>query len=158
MTSPPTISPQQMNILRAVTSMAWADGVLEPAEIEVMSTQLAARFAPDPSQQPALSQQIQDYFNQRIPLAEVLPKITQENDRRLILKLGYLVIAASARTPDEPRVNLEEQAAFRSLVEQLALPASVVQAVSAEIQSDPADTSVDPLTALVQGFSSHYGS
>lgn len=156
-TPPPAITPKQMNLLRAVTAMAWSDGVLEPAEIELMATRLSQRFASDPSQQDDLAQEIRHYFDQQIPLDEVLPKITEDSDRRLILKLGYLVIAASARSPEEPTVNMQEQAAFTQLVHHLGLPPETVHQVSEEAQSELADPEVEPIEALVNGFSTHYG-
>lgn len=153
---PPAITPKQMNLLRAVTAMAWSDGVLEPAEIQMMATQLSQRFSSDPDQQQNLAQEIQDYFEQQIPLDEVLPKLPDEADRRVILKLGYLVIAASARSPEEPRVNLQEQQAFTHLVEKLGLPAEIVHQVSEEAKAELGDPAVEPMAALIKGFSNHY--
>jgi hypothetical protein len=156
MPSPPAITPYQMNLLRAVTAMAWSDGSLEAGELELMATQLAQRFAQDPDQQEALAKTVREYFTQQIPLAEVLPKITQESDRRLILKLGYLVIAASARSPEEPVVNVEELDAFQQLVNALNLSPEAVHQVSAEAEAELTDASVAPLEALIEGFSQHY--
>lgn len=154
---PPAITPQQMNLLRAVTAMAWSDGVLEPAEVDLMARQLSQRFATAPDQQQNLAQAIREYFDQQIPLDEVLPKLPDEADRRLILKLGYLVIAASARSPEEPMVNMQEQAAFTQLVQQLGLSPEIVHQVSEEAQAELGDPSVEPMEALISGFSSHYG-
>ncbi len=154
--APPAITPAQMNLLRAVTAMAWADGVLEPAEIETMSIQLAAHFEPDPDLRPQLATQLQDYFNQQIPIQEVLPKLNSEAERRLVLKLGYLVIAASARTPDEPRVNVPELEAFRTLVRLLDLDPGVVLEVSAEAAAQLNNPDVAPIEALINGFTDHY--
>ncbi|MDX2273639.1 MAG: TerB family tellurite resistance protein [Cyanobacteriota bacterium] len=153
---PPSITPHQMNLLRAVTAMAWSDGVLEPAEIDVMAAQLSHHFARDPQQQGQLARQIQDYFLQHVPLSEVLPKLTETADKRLVLKLGYLVIAASARTPDEPIVNMDEQVAFTELVKALGLPNDIVEAVAQEAEAELGDTSVAPMEALISGFTHHF--
>ena len=153
---PPAITPKQMNLLRAVTAMAWSDGVLESAEIALMANQLSQRFAATPEQQQSIAQEIHDYFNQQIPLAEVLPKLPDTSDRRLILKLSYLVIAASARSPEEPLVNVQEQEAFTQLVQQLGLSAEIVHQVSQEAQAELGDPSIEPIEALISGFSSHY--
>lgn len=158
MDTPPVITPQQMNLLRAVTAMAWSDGVLEPAEIDVMATNLSQRFASDPDQQAALTDQLKDYFNQQIPLAEVIPKLKDEAERRLVLKLGYQVIAASARTPGEPLVNMAEQAAFQTLVQTLNLAPEIVHQVSEEAHAELGDQDVEPLEALIEGFTQHYQS
>ncbi len=154
--APPPITPHQMNILRAVTAMAWSDGVLEEEEVKVMATRLSQGFRPHPEGQTELAQQIREYFTQRIPLAEVLPKVPNPEDRRLILKLGYLVIASSARTPEEPRINMEEQAAFQQLVSALDLPDSVVESVSEEASQELGDVQVDPIEVLISGFTQHY--
>ncbi len=154
---PPGITPKQMNLLRAVTAMAWSDGALEVAEVELMAQQLSQHFAPDPGQQASLAKQIREYFVQRIPLDEVLPRISDEAEKRLILKLSYLVIAASARSPEEPVVNLEELDAFQQLVDKLQLSPEVVQQVSREAEGELGDPSIAPIEALVQGFTHHYG-
>lgn len=155
----PPITPQQMNILRAVTAMAWADGILEPAEVNLMVTQLSLVFASDPAQQEALSHSLTEYFSQRIPIEEVLPKITDHQARRLILKLGYLVIAASARTPEESLINIQEEEAFAKLVDYLDLSAEIVHEVSEEARQELATNSdVAPIDALVSGFTRHFQS
>ncbi|MCJ2544396.1 TerB family tellurite resistance protein [Thermostichus vulcanus] len=154
---PPGITPKQMNLLRAVTAMAWSDGALEVAEVELMAQQLSQHFASDPSQQASLAKQIREYFVQRIPLDEILPQISDEAEKRLILKLGYLVIAASARSPEEPLVNLEELEAFQQLVAKLQLPPEVVKQISQEAESELGDPSIAPIEALVKGFTEHYG-
>jgi uncharacterized membrane protein YebE (DUF533 family) len=158
-TSLPPITPQQMNILRAVTAMAWADGILEPAEVNVLASQLSRAFAGDPTEQETLSQSLKEYLSQRIPMEEVLPKIRDFQAQRLILKLGYLVIAASARTPDEPLINVQEAEAFTKLVNYLDLPAEVVHEVSEEARQElPTNSDVAPIEALVAGFTRHFQS
>ncbi|MGK7910123.1 MAG: TerB family tellurite resistance protein [Synechococcus sp.] len=152
---PPAISPKQMNILRAVTAMAWADGVLEPGEIDMMASKLSAAFATDESSQAELSQKLADYFSQNVPLEEVLPKLPDEGDRRLILKLGYLTIEASARSEGEPLVNLQELDAFHKLAAMLKLPPEVIHDVSEEAKQELGEDGADPLEVLVNGFSRH---
>jgi len=152
---PPGITPKQMNLLRAVTAMAWSDGALEAAEVELIAQQLSQHFASDPDQRASLAQEIRQYLVQQVPLEEVLSKIGDEAEKRLILKLGYLVIAASARSPEEPVVNLEELDAFRQLVEKLQLSPAVVQQVSQEAEAELGDPSIAPIEVLVQGFTRH---
>ncbi|MEN9213447.1 MAG: hypothetical protein Q6K80_12570 [Thermostichus sp. DG_1_6_bins_120] len=155
--SPPGITPKQMNLLRAVTAMAWADGALEVAEVELMAEQLSRHFAVDPSQRASLAQQIREYFVQRIPLDEVLAQINDEAEKRLILKLGYLVIAASARSPEEARVNPEEVHAFQQLVAKLQLSSEVVRQVSQEAAAELGDPGIAPMEVLVKGFTKYCG-
>lgn len=156
--APPAITPAQMNVLRAVTAMAWADGVLEPDEVDTMSSQLAQQFAQDPAQQPQLQTQLQEYFSQKVPLEEVLPKLKSDAERELVLKLGYLVIAASARTPDEPLVNVLEAAAFQQLVTLLGLSPEKVHQISESVAANVNNPELAPIDALVSGFAEHYAS
>jgi len=154
---PPGITPRQMNLLRAVTALAWSDGALEVAEVELLAQRLSQQFAADPGQRADLAQEIRQYLVQRVPLDEVLAQVGDEAEKRLILKLGYLVIAASARSPKEPRVNWEELEAFRQLVDKLQLPPEVVRQVSQEAEAELGDPGVPPLEVLVQGFTRHCG-
>ena len=51
----------------------------------------------------------------------------------MILRLGYQVIQASRRNPDEPMINLDEAAAYQRLVRILDLPADVVAEIEGAI-------------------------
>jgi len=113
---PPPISPRQMDMLRAVAAMAWADGKLEPDEIRI-----------------DLKNRLKDYLDQNIPLEEVVPNIKSVEDRKMTLRLGYQVIQASRRNPDEPMINLDEAAAYQRLVRILDLPPDVVADIEASI-------------------------
>lgn len=152
-TTPPPISPKQMNILRAVTAMAWADGVLEANEIAIMTAKLSEAFANTPAARNHLAEKIRSYFNQQIPLEEVLPKLPDPSDRRFILKLGYMVISASARNNTEPLVNDDELGAFQKLARMLELSDDAIHEVSEAVKSEFSDAAADPLEKLVQGFS-----
>jgi len=128
----PLISPRQMTFLRALAAMAWADGVLEPLEIATMTDQLVALFSQEGSNTAALRQQIQEFVTQHIPIAETLPRIQGPEDRELLLKLAYLVIHSSRRTPEEPLMNAEEARAYAFLVAAVGLPPEVVERVERE--------------------------
>jgi len=137
---PPPISPRQMDMLRAVAAMAWADGKLEPDEIRLMLDEFAALFAKSETERDSLKIQLRDYLGQNIPLEEIIPNIKSLEDRKTILKLGYQVIQASRRNPDEPLVNLDEAAAYQRLVRILDLPADVVTEIEEAIA--PTDESL----------------
>lgn len=130
---PPPINPRQMDILRAVAAMAWADGKLEPDEIRLMLDEFAILFAKTDTERNSLKNRLRDYLGQNIPLEEVVPHIKSIEDRKLTLKLGYQVIQASRRNPNEPRVNLDEAAAYQRLVRILDLPSEVVADIEASI-------------------------
>lgn len=133
---PPSISPQQMNLLRIVCSMAWSDGELSPEEADLMLSHFSEEFATAEKPASMLRQELQDYVSQNIPLEELVPKLKTDEDRALILKLGYLVIQASRRAPDEPLINLEEKAAYHRLVSLLGLPEDAIAKIEAIAETD----------------------
>ncbi|MBD2187716.1 tellurite resistance TerB family protein [Pseudanabaena mucicola] len=133
---PPPISPRQMDMLRAVAAMAWADGKLEPDEIRLMLDEFAILFAKTETDRNNLKERLRDYLSQNIPLEEVIPNIESFEDRKMTLRLGYQVIQASRRDANEPLINLEEAAAYQRLVRILDLPPEVVQEIESAIASE----------------------
>ena len=129
---PPSISPAQMTLLRIVATMAWSDGHLADEEVDVMLDQFSHLFATDAGQQAALRVELRDYMMQNIPLDELVPLLTSVEERELVLKLGYQVISASARTPAEALINQDEADAYQHLVNLLGLEDDVVQRVEQE--------------------------
>lgn len=123
---PPPISPRQMNLLRVVLSMAWADQSLEQREVETMLKRFSQMFATDPKQQASLQQQLQEYFIQNIPIEEAAAKLTTPAEKEVALRLSYEVIQSSARTPDEAHINPAEREAYQKLSALFALPDEVV--------------------------------
>ncbi|NUN64512.1 TerB family tellurite resistance protein [Pseudanabaena biceps] len=130
---PPPINPRQMDMLRAVAAMAWADSKLEPDEIRLMLEEFATLFAKSEAERDALKVRLKEYLVQNIPLEEVVPNIKSIEDRKMTLRLGYQVIQASRRSPDEPLINLDEAAAYQRLVRILDLPAEIVTEVESAI-------------------------
>lgn len=151
---PPSITPEQMNLLRIVASMAWSDGNLESEEVDLMLERFSHLFAQEPAQRQAVQQELQDYLEQNIPLEELVPKLATPQERELVLRLGYEVIGSSSRTSDEPKVNSEEAAAYQRLVQLLGLPSEVVQRIEAEVGAEPGDRGglVDVLVVKIQQF------
>lgn len=128
---PPSITPRQMNLLRIVASMAWADGELATEEVNLMLDRFCRLFAADVDAQ-QLQQELRDYVMQNIPLDELIGQLQSQEEKELVLQLGYEVIASSARTPDEPKINAEEAAAYQKLVQLLNLPEDAVKRIEAE--------------------------
>ena len=133
---PPPISPRQMDMLRAVAAMAWADGTLEPDEIRVMLDEFAVLFAKDDIGRDSRKKELKQYLEQNIPLEEVIPNIKSADDRQMVLRLGYQVIQSSRRNPDEPMINLDEAAAYQRLVRMLDLPAETVAEIETAIANE----------------------
>lgn len=129
---PPPISPKQMNLLRVVLSMAWADSTLEQKEVDVMVNRFSQLFATDPEQQTYLQQQLKEYFVQEVPLAEAVSRLTSEAEKEVALRLSYEVINASARTPEEAPINQAESDAYQALLLLLNLPPDIVERAEKE--------------------------
>lgn len=150
---PPSITPRQMNLLRVVTAMAWADGGLATEEVDVMLDSFSGIFAADAPQQEVLRQELQDYMMQNIPLEELTPKLQTQEEKELVLRLGYEVIRSSARSPEEENINQEEAVAYQKLVGLLNLPPETVQKIQAEVEASGNEGSlVDSLTRKLEAF------
>lgn len=149
---PPSISPAQMTLLRIAATMAWSDGHLADEEVEVMLDQFSHLFAQGEAHREALRSELRDYLMQNLPLHELVPRLTQTAEKELVLKLGYQVINASARTPDESLINPEEATAYQQLVSLLGLPAETVQRVEQDSATATSDNLVEQLTTTLQDF------
>jgi uncharacterized tellurite resistance protein B-like protein len=151
---PPPITPRQMNLLRIVASMAWSDGQLAEEEISLMLERFSRLFAADEAQRQKLQQELQEYVIQNIPLEELTPKLSNEAERELVLRLGYEVICSSARTPDEDKINAEEAAAYQRLIDLLGIDTATVERVEAEAKAELDEDAhiIDVLTQQLRNF------
>jgi hypothetical protein len=151
---PPSISPDQMTLLRIVSTMAWSDGNLAEEEVDVMLNQFSQLFAQNHSQQDALQEELRDYLMQNIPLDELVPRLNNDAEKELVLRLGYQVISASARTPEEANINQEEAQAYQTLVSLLDLPeAKVAQIEQETAQANPGGEGlIDHMTEQLRSF------
>ena len=131
--SPPTITPSQMNLLRAVTAMAWSDGSLDREEADLILKLLSSLFSPQPSRQQALRQELRDYLMQDIPLEEVIPKLQNIEERELVMWLGFEVMQVSSRSPGEAKINEDEVIAYQKLVKLLDLPDDESQSIETSV-------------------------
>ncbi|MEB3360353.1 MAG: TerB family tellurite resistance protein, partial [Synechococcales bacterium] len=131
-------------------------GELATEEVDVMLNRFTEIFAHDASEQKQLQQELRDYLMQNVPLQELVPKLQTPADKELVLRLGYEVIRASARTPEEAAVNQEEAAAYQTLKQLLDLPEAEVQRIESEVEED-ADASGSLIDVLTQGLRDHVG-
>ncbi|WP_293156714.1 TerB family tellurite resistance protein [Okeania sp. SIO2C9] len=150
---PPSITPRQMNLLRIVAYMAWSDGQLAQEEVDLMLNRFSSLFATGDQQQ-QLQEELRDYFMQNIPLGESIPKLESQQERELVLKLGYEVIACSARTPEEPNINEDEEAAYENLKQLLNLPGDIVERIETEVKTELSNQEgiVEMMTRGLQEF------
>ena len=149
---PPSISPRQMNLLRIVSSLAWSDGSLAKEEMDIMLNQFSGIFSDDAPQQQQLRQELQEYLMQNIPLSESVPKLQTEDEKKLVLRLGYAVIACSARSPEESNINDDEATAYQELVSLLGLPSDTVQQIETAVQAGADEDLVETLTRHLEEY------
>ncbi|MBW4516920.1 MAG: TerB family tellurite resistance protein [Timaviella obliquedivisa GSE-PSE-MK23-08B] len=141
-----------MNLLRIVTAMAWSDGGLAEEEVDVMLDRFSSIFATDPAQQQSLQQELQDYMMQNIQLEELTPQLQSTEEKELVLRLGYEVIGASARTHQEDLINDHEAAAYQKLVSLLGLPPETMKQIESEVTSRTDGSLIDSLTQQLKQF------
>ena len=132
---PPSITPRQMNLLRIVLALAWADGNLAKEEADVMLTNFSQVFSTKLEDQESVKQELQGYLIQDLPLEELVPKLSNELEKEFVLRLGYEVISSSALTPNEDLINQDEQAIYQKLVALLELPDDTVKRIEQSAQT-----------------------
>jgi hypothetical protein len=139
--------------MRVVASMAWSDGNLATEEVDLMLNRFSSLFSETPKQQTELQKELRDYLMQNIPLEESVPQLQSQEEREFVLRLGYEVISSSARTPEEEKINPEEETAYQRLIELLDLPPETVKHLEADAQaSDSSDSVVETMTAHLKEF------
>ncbi|WP_425365335.1 hypothetical protein [Gloeothece verrucosa] len=113
-----------------MASLAWADGKLAAEEVNIIISRLSRVFSRDSEEQERLQQELKDYLLTDVDIDNLLKEITSDEERELILKLGYQVISVSS---DETQSNEYELRAYQRLVEKLNLPTEVVQQIEAKV-------------------------
>ena len=148
------LTPNQISLMRAVVAIAISDGMLEAAEVQLLVQQLSARFAAagvDPGEASAQIRAYLEEVSQHLhPPLNLKTELPDEADRRFLLKLSYLVIACSARYPEEPVINTLESEAFADLVERLQLSPEAVQQVSQEADTERQRPDVSSILVLIR--------
>ncbi|MGA1474803.1 MAG: urea ABC transporter ATP-binding protein UrtD [Prochlorothrix sp.] len=121
------LEPNQMVLLQIAASMAWADGQVDPEEVEGVLQYLCQVFATEPEQEAKLRQVLPDLLLRHIPPATLVPQLTTAADRALAVKLSYQVMKA------DQKVTANESALYQELLDLLDLPPEEVQAIEAEV-------------------------
>ena len=119
-----SVTPEQMLLLRIAATMAWADGNFAPVQQSVILERLSQQFASDAAEQAALQEELRDLLGRRIPLTELVPKLTTQSQREQALMLSYEVISSN-------QINQDEAAVYQQLLELLDLPDETVNRLEA---------------------------
>ena len=124
----PSITTEQMNILRIAASMAWADNNFAPEQLEVILSNLSREFATSEEHQSSLQKELQNYLARNIPLEELVPKLKNFGEKERVLKLSYEIIRSN-------EINSSEIVAYQKLLELLDLPTKIIEQVETEIEA-----------------------
>ena len=124
----PSITPEEMNVLRIAAYMAWADNYFAPEQVEVILSNLSREFATSEEDQFSLQKELQNYLSRNIPLEELVPKLKNFEEKEKVLKLSYEVIRSNG-------INEQEILVYQELLELLDLPTEIIEQVEREIET-----------------------
>lgn len=131
----PSITAQQMRLLRIVASIGWSDGRLTPEEADILLSRLSQIFSTDVDHQQELKIELRDYLAKSIPIQELVVELKTQEEREQVLRLSYEVISTSARSQYEPNINEDEAEAYQELIQFLDLPEDVVNRIESEVRN-----------------------
>jgi urea transport system ATP-binding protein len=123
----PSLSANQMVMLRIAVAMAWADANLTSQQKAIILARLSRQFTADAHQQEALQEELENYLAKKIPLEELVPHLQTVEEQEQTVKLSYEIIQSSV-------TNQENTAAYQHLLELLDLPVDRVAQLEAEVQ------------------------
>jgi uncharacterized tellurite resistance protein B-like protein len=117
---------RQLDLLRIVCCVAWADGEVSDQERQLLE-RLVAQYFPQPQEAEgdsilSAARQLAAWAQELSALEELVPRLTLQEDRLLALKLSYLMARIDRQAPEQPLINAQEKRAYRRLVELCALP------------------------------------
>jgi uncharacterized tellurite resistance protein B-like protein len=119
---------RQLDLLRVVCCVAWADGDVSADEKRLLEKLVAKYFAcgDGSGANQEAARQLAAWTVDSSVLVEVIPRLTSEEDRALALKLSYMMAKVGQRPQDSSPINPAEKALYRQLVEALGLSESEV--------------------------------
>ncbi|MEX0587879.1 MAG: TerB family tellurite resistance protein [Cyanobium sp.] len=114
---------RQLDLLRIVSCMAWADGDVSDQERRLLEKLVTQYFTIDNSSSAPeeATQQLAAWRQDDSSLEEVVKRLDQLEDRLLVLKLANMMARVSQRPEDSSAINPEEKVVYRRLVDVLGL-------------------------------------
>ena len=131
--SAPSITEEQMRLLRVVASVAWCDGSLEPAEETIVLDRLSSLFATDSLQKEELQIELRDYLATALPVADAVAALGDGERKERVLALSYETIRASHPESRAESINEREAVVYRQLIALLNLSPDEVRAIEVEV-------------------------
>ncbi len=120
----------QLDLLRIVCAVAWCDGDFSDEEQRLLAEIVARYLSPADGAGP--SPQAVELIASRSAAPELIETLTHQlasaEDRRLAVKLAYMMVRVSGRPGDSSAINQREKHAYRRLVEAAGLDAREVEA------------------------------
>ncbi len=131
----PSLSSQQLTILRTVATVAAADGKVSPPEMEVILDNLCSVFAANTADPAHLREELASYLTQitEVDFSNLPEAVPNLEDRKLILRLSRQVVAIHRNEPE----NFGEWDAYQKLLQGLNLPIADIEAIRAETKTPP---------------------
>jgi urea transport system ATP-binding protein len=128
----PSLSSQQLKILRIISSIAWSDGYLTEAEIDIIISRLSKVFSNDSEEQEKLQQELKDYLFTDGDIDHLLEQIDSQEDKELIVQISYEIIGSSSNYSDDNSIQEFERLAYQRLLKKINLPTEIVQKIQLE--------------------------
>lgn len=121
--STPSLPDDDRDLLRILCCVAWSDGDFADEERRLLQRLVQNYFLPDADAQ-ATSEAVEALAAEALQperLEELVPRLTSQEDRQLVVKLAYMLIRIESRPGDESSINPQEKRVYRRLVELLQL-------------------------------------
>lgn len=119
---------RQLDLLRIVCCVAWADGEVSGEERRLLE-KLEARYfrAGEETGGSSVTSQLASWSQNGLKLEDLIDRLDSVEDRLLAVKLANMVARVSKRAEDTDLINPQEKALYRRLVEGLGLSESQIQ-------------------------------
>jgi uncharacterized tellurite resistance protein B-like protein len=120
---------RQLDLLRIVCCVAWADGDVSTDEKRLLEKLVAQYFSGSNGASPTeeAARQLAAWSLDDTVLEEAIRRLDSEEDRVLALKLANMMARVSQRPEDTSPINAQEKALYRRLVESLGLSETQVK-------------------------------
>lgn len=124
----PSITEEQMIMLRIAATMAWTDQAFAAVEQEIILSRLSRQFGETLEQQKSLRHELGNYLAQIQPLEYLVPQLKTAKEREQVLELGYEIISSNL-------IDQQESEMYQTLVRLLDLPPEVVSQVEDRVNA-----------------------
>ncbi|MCS5699382.1 TerB family tellurite resistance protein [Cyanobium sp. FGCU-52] len=119
-----------LDLLRILCCVAWADGEFSPEE-KALLDRLVERYvigAGESDGSLAVAAEVLAATPEPLEALEtLLPRLSGQDDRQLVVKLAYMMIRVGGRLGEESGINTREKVAYRRVVDAVGLPESEIE-------------------------------